>query len=73
MLGRIIRFSSPFDLIICFSMLGKNNRYFFAFRLDISLLPHFEQNQKNIYFYRIKSDKYRYFFDNRLAINELCA
>ena len=73
MLGRIIRFSSLFDLTICFSMLGKNNRYFSALWLDISLLPHFKQKQKNLCFYRIKSEKYRYFFDNRLAINELCA
>ncbi len=73
MLGRIIRFSSFFDLTICFSMLEKNPPLFFVFRLDISILPHFEHNLKNLYFYRIKSDKYRYFFDNRLAINELCA
>ena len=50
-------------------MLKKNLSLFFGFRLDISLLPHFEQNPMNLYFYRIKSEKYRYFFDNRLAIN----
>ena len=69
MLGRIIRFSSLFDLTNCFSMLGKNNPFFFGFRLDISLLPHFEHKHRNLYFYRIKSEKYRYFFDTRLAIN----
>ena len=69
MLGRIFDISSETDLLFRFSTLGKNNRYFFAFRLDISSLPHFEQEADISYLYRIKIDKKRYFFDKRLAIN----
>ena len=69
MLGRIFDISSEIDLLFRFSMLGKNNRYFFAFWLDISLLPHFEQNGGFIKIIGRKFDKKRYFFDKRLAIN----
>ena len=69
MLERIIDISFDFDLTNRFSVLKKIIRYFFAFRLDISNLPHSEQKNRIVRIIIRKFDKKPFLFYNSLAIN----